>query len=130
MAVIPYPSIDSGFIYDPGKKLDALMSDFYESEQAQSYLFKSQITSFPYILQQYPNDSDAVIQAVKSSLRNLFLKYFDDCNVETAIEDTTSATRYDIRIYVVVTQEDQTVKLYNRLKISGTKLEESMAVRE
>lgn len=130
MAVIPYPSIDAGFIYDPGKKLDYIMSDFYETEFSQSYLFKGALTSLPYILQQNPNNQDGAINAVRTALTTIFLKYFDDCEVSTAAEDTTSATSYNIRLYVKVTQEGQSVELFNLLKTSGGKLMESLKVRQ
>lgn len=130
MAVIPYPSLDSGYIYDPGKKLDALMSDFYEAEHAQSYLFRGSITSLPYILQQYPDNSDEVINKIRTYLRAYLLKYFDDVIVETSEDGGVSATSYNIRLYIKVYQGIQTVELYNRLKISGTKLEESLKVRQ
>ena len=131
MAVVPYPSIDSGYIYDPGKKLDALISDFYEAEHAQSYLFKGGIISLPYILQQHPNDMDGVMNAIRTQLRSYLLKYFDDVVVEVG-EDKSSTTSvsFNLILYIKVTQEGSSVDLYSRLKVTGTKLEESLAIRE
>lgn len=130
MAVVPYPSIDAGYIYDPGKKLDCLMSDFYEAENAQSLLFRGSIASLPYIIQQNPNDDTGVINDIRTTLTSYLSKYFDDVLVEVAKENTNSSTSYSLRLFVQVTQGNETTDLYSRLKINGTKLEESLTIRE
>lgn len=130
MATIPYPSVDAGFIYDPGKKLDCLIADFYEAEHAQSLLFRGSIASLPYIIQQNPDDESGVINDIRTTLTSYLSKYFDDVIVEVAKEDTVSSTSYSLRLFVQVTQGTETVDLYSRLKIKGTKLEESISTRE
>lgn len=127
---IPYISVDAGLIYDPGKKLDCLLSDFFEAEYSQSYLFHGSISSLPWILQQYQDDTALTASTIRNQLLVYLGLYFDSVEVETGVEETASLTGYNIRVFVQVTQGDQTVTLYNRLKISGTKLEESIKIRE
>ena len=127
---IPYISIDAGLIHDPGKKLDCLLSDFFEAEYSQSYLFHGSISSLPWILQQYQDDTALTASTIRNQLLVYLGLYFDTVEVESGVEETGSLTGYNIRVFVQVTQGDQTVTLYNRLKISGTKLEESIKIRE
>lgn len=127
---IPYPCIDAGFIYDPGKKLDRLMSDFYEAEYSQSYLFYGSITSLPWILQTYQDEPTVAANKIRSSLMSYFEQYYDFVEVETAVMDTTSAVSYDMRLYVHVTQGTESVKLSTQLKVTGTKFEVSIKNRE
>ena len=130
MAVIPYPSIDRGFLYDPGDKLDCILSDFFESENAQSYLFRGSIFSLPFILQQTPDNPDEVTNRIERDLRALLLKYFDDCFVETGIIPSESQTKFDIKMVLNVTQEGSTISLRGLLNINGSKLEASRLSRE
>ncbi len=127
----PYPSIDAGYINDPRKKLDCIMSDFFEAEYSQSYLFCNSITSFPWILQNYQSDPDEMINQLRLRLRPYVLRYFDDIELECAIEDNLTTTDYGIRLYVQVKQEgEEPVTLYNRLKIKDDKFQRSIAIRE
>ena len=127
---IPYPCIDTGYIYDPGKKLDRLMSDFYEAEWSQSYLFQGAITSFPYILQMYQDDTTKVANKTRDSLVTYLGKYFDNVEIESGVMETNSSTSYNLRIYVAVTQGLEVVKLSTQLKVSGTQFEKSLQIRE
>lgn len=128
----PYPSIDGGYITDPSKKLDCLMSDFFEAEHSQSYLFFTQVTSFPYILQQYQSDPNEIINQLRLRLRPYLLRYFDDVDVECAISDNDTTTSYSIRLYVEVQQDGATpVNLVSRIKVSdNNQFERSIASRE
>lgn len=125
---IPYASIDSGYIYDPYKKLDCLFSDFFEAENSQSYLFNGKITSFPWIIQQKQNDPPAIALEVQQQLRVLFLQYFDDCEVICEATDT-SINSYDLYFYATVRQDQATASLNKVMSMSDTKIKESLTIR-
>lgn len=127
---IPYPCIDTGYIYDPSKKLDRLMSDFYEAEYSQSYLFYGSITSFPWILQMYQSDGDLVSSKMRSKLMTYLEKYFDSVEVESSVLDNGTAVSYDLSLYINVTQGAAVVNLQQILKIKDNKLEVSLKLRE
>jgi hypothetical protein len=128
----PYPSIDAGYIHDPAKKLDCLMSDFFEAEHSQSYLFFNQVTSFPWIIQQYQTDPNEIINQLRVRLRPYLLRYFDDVDIECAlIDNQVTTTSYSIRLYVEVQQDGALpVNLVNQINISdNNKFERSIALR-
>ena len=127
---IPYPCLDTGYIFDPGKKLDRVMSDFYEAEFSQSRLFYGSISSFPYILQKWQDDPYVVSTKAKDTLTTLLGKHFDSCEVEFASDQTESNLTYNLRSFISVTQDGQTVTLWEQLKITGTQFERSLATRE
>lgn len=127
---IPYPSIDSGYIYDPNKKLANLLSDFFEAEISQSYLFKGSISSLPGILQQNDGQPDATADSIRLQLEVYLKKYFDDLEVECATQPNESATTYDLLLSVNVRQAGETASLNQVLKIDGTKLTDSLAFRK
>lgn len=127
----PYPSIDSGFIYDPRKKLDCLMSDFFEAEYSQSHLFKDSVTSFPWLIQQYQKDPDELVSQMRLRLKTYLMRYFDEMELELAVESDNSMTGYGIRMYLMVKQDgSEAITLYNRLKIEDDKFERSIVIRE
>lgn len=129
MAVIPYPDIDSGYIYDPGKKFDRLMSDFFEAEYSQSYLFYGSIASLPWLVQTYQSDETVLAQKIRSTLMTYLEKYFDSVEVECAPATNGTAVSYDIRLYAVVTQGDSVLNLEQIIRVTGTKFELSRAIR-
>lgn len=128
----PYPSIDAGYINDPTKKLDCLMSDFFEAEHSQSYLFFNSITSFPWIIQHYQNSPEEILNQLRLRLRPYLLRYFDDIELECALKESDSATTYSIRLYVEVKQEgSEPVTLINRIDVSNNnKFERTISIRE
>lgn len=130
MAAIPYPCIDTGYIYDPRKKFDRMMSDFYEAEYSQSYLFRGSISSLPWLLQEYQSDQDLVASKMRSMLMTYLEKYFDSVEVETGVLDNSTTVSYNLRLYIQVTQGAEVINLHEQLKINGTKLEESIKIRE
>lgn len=127
---IPYACIDTGYIYDPAKKLDNLMSDFYEAENSQSYLFTGHISSFPYIIQMYERDPEVVVAKFRDTLTKYLGKYFDTVAVEAVKADSDSSTSYDLRARVVVTQDDITINFHDQLRITGTSFEKSQMTRQ
>lgn len=127
---IPYPCLDTGYLYDPGKKLDRIMSDFYESEWSQSYLFAGSISSFPYILQNYQDDPQTVANKTRDSLTRLVGKYFDSCEVQTGEIEGESSTSYDLRLYLTAKQGDETVNLWQQIKVTGTQFEKTLDERK
>lgn len=130
MLIIPYPSIDKGFLYSARDKLDCIISDFYESEYSQSYLFHGSISSFPYILQQHADSPEDVVNSLQSTLRTLLLKYFDDCQVEASIIPSESQTSYDIRLMLEVRQGETNIRLGDIMKIRDSRFNKSLSTRE
>jgi hypothetical protein len=128
----PYPSIDAGYINDPAKKLDCLMSDFFEAEHSQSYLFFNQVTSFPWILQQYQSQPEEIVNQLRVRLRPYLLRYFDDVQVECALVNNETTTTYSIRLYTEVMQDGlPPINLVNQIKVSdNNKFERTIAIRE
>ena len=127
--VIPYQSVDQGYVFDPSKKLDCLMSDFFEAEYSQSYLFYGSITSLPWIIQTYQSDPTVAASKIREHLMKYLEKYFDFVEVETGVMDNASATSYSLRLYIHVTQGTSSVKWDKALRITGTQFEKSIAIR-
>lgn len=128
----PYPSIDAGYINDPAKKLDCLMSDFFEAEHSQSYLFFNQVTSFPWILQQYQSQPEEIVNQLRVRLRPYLLRYFDDVQIECALVNNETTTTYSIRLYTEVMQDGlPPINLVNQITVSdNNKFERTIAIRE
>lgn len=126
---IPYPCVDAGYIFDPGMKLDMLMSDFYEAENSQSYLFNGSITSFPQILQTYQSNPAVVVNRTQDALSNILGKYFDNVDVHVNAVESNSATSYNLRMTLKVVDGLETVNFYTQLKVSGTQFEKTLQTR-
>lgn len=126
----PYFSIDTGLIHDPGKKLDCLITDFYEAEYGQSYIFYGSVSSLPWLLQQNQDDPTGAAREIRNQLEIYLGRYFDLVEVEVAPQESDSTTKYDLMLYIGVTDEGRKVTLYQQLKIAGTKLEQSIEIRK
>lgn len=104
--VVPTLSTD-GWVETPIIKADRLFAHFFVSEYSQTFLYKGNVTSFPYIIQNNKEDPSGTASAVKISLTNYFNRYYENCDVavdwKMAPEDTA---RVELEIYVELLDSD------------------------
>lgn len=105
------------------------MSDFYEAEYSQSYLFYGSISSLPWTLQEYQSDETVVATKIRSTLMPYLEKYFDEVEVECAAEDNGTAVSYDLRIYLKVRQGETYVNFVDLGTVKDGKFNRSRQLR-
>lgn len=124
--LIYYPSIDlDGWVAEVGQKLDRLMADFYCAEYSQDYVFYGSISSLPYIIQQNSGDMSQTAIKIRSTLEQYLMKYFENVYVECSeVISDTDGIEGILNLYLEVSDNGETIKLRNLLKVDGTYLSE------
>lgn len=121
-----YPSLsEDGWVNSPEKTADYLLSCFFIAEYSQTYFFKDQVASLPWILQQTQGKiMDACIQ-VRSTLNTYFSRYFNNVVVDVQEEpNPENPTKGQISIYVkFADHQGKEYSLGKLLKVSDTIVE-------
>lgn len=120
-----YPAFNNdGWVIEPNKMLDALISDFYVAEFSQDYVFARSVTSFPKILETYGGDIPEIANQTRGALTKYLQKYFDILKLEVIPLPSDSDSAGVMSIYIEVTRDGETTNLRNLLRIEGTRLQQ------
>lgn len=117
-----------GNIDSPSKIADRLMSYFYSSDFSQSTALYGKIVSLPAIIQKNSNNPDQVIEDISSGLNSLFQPYFDSVSFDVRYENVNQTTdsnvksRYNIKVYGIMTKDGNDYNLANLLSITNNQL--------
>lgn len=102
----PVPSLSTdGWVRSTPMKCDYLISHFFLSERSRTYLYKDQISSLPWILQNNKDDINAITEQTQNTLEKYFGRYFPEVVVQVKhkLED---AGKYALMIYVSVVDHE------------------------
>jgi hypothetical protein len=114
MAIAFYvPSLsEDGWLNDPAKMGDALISHFYVSDYSQTQLYLGKVASLPYIVQQNANNIQVMCTAIQNTLTTYLLRYFPVVTVEAQEHpDPTDSSNAAIDLYI--SYEDTKGNTYN-----------------
>ncbi|HXQ32490.1 MAG TPA: hypothetical protein VN843_00575 [Anaerolineales bacterium] len=99
------------------------MAYFLACDYSQSYIFDRQISSFGWLVANYNNQPDLLINEMSKTLQILFDRYFNAVRVECS--DATqpdSPSQFILAIYVEFQTSDGTISNISRLaEINGSK---------
>ncbi len=99
----PVPTLSSdGWVTSTSMKADYLLSYFFTSEYSSSYLSYGDISSFPWLLQNYKLDLAGLREETKVTLEKLYGRYFPSVEVQVATK-LEEGSKYAITIVVIVT---------------------------
>lgn len=117
MANAPAPTMsDRGWVTNPGEKADFLLSWFYETDIAQTYIYKGKAINVQALLEQYGNDIAAICNEMQLMLEAYFQAYFDAAIVQVSANDNPSinpSNAITLTITAQVTQDG------NQYSVSG-----------
>ena len=129
--IIPAPTLDeTGWATAPTDKADAVLSDAFEANASQTYLYKGRITSIQKVIEQSANDMIALVNNLKNALEVYLNRYYLNSSVDvsykTALEDESNIT---ITIYCIVTEQDNTQYSLGRLlEVADSKITKIMRI--
>lgn len=95
-----------GFATDIRVKADALIAYYFASDFSQSNVFRENVISLAYQVQQLGNNPTELKRAIEMSTEEYLGSHFDTASVQVSIPDTTDAAQYEIVFDAVVTQDD------------------------
>jgi len=96
---------EQGWIQDPSKILNFIISYYILSDVAQSVCYQDNIINLPETYYKFINDPDGMGSAVKSDLDKLVSKYFDTIDINVSVKALTDA-EYGILLSVSVIDKD------------------------
>ena len=112
---IPSLSTD-GFITNKNMQMTRLFSYFMAADYSQSTFFKDKVQSLKYILAKNPKPF-AAATAIRSSLAELYTKYYDKVNIYVDQEDTDKGiVKLNIDIFCVDNNPYKEYRLSREIK--------------
>lgn len=104
---------------------DALLCDFFLSEYSQTELWPEQVSSFPWMLQQYVNDSPRLCALIQEGLTKLIKTQFDNVDCAVSLQSVeNSINQYSLLIYLTFTDTENAllelskIILHNDLQVT------------
>lgn len=123
---ILFPSLsEDGWVQSPDKIADYMLSHFFVSDYSQTYNYKGQVSSLPWILQDTQGNITQACTAVRAALNTYFSRYFNSVVVEVReLPNPDSPTKGQITIYVNFTDAQGKVYVLGKLlQIADTIIE-------
>lgn len=102
------------------EKIDFLLSDFFTSQNSQSYVYQGTICSLPYLIQHYQGDVTSLVNFTRELLNRYLGAYFDNVVVDVTSDDnpTTNPTN-DVTLTIYM-QVEQNSTIYSVGKVVQT----------
>lgn len=99
----------SGWVTDIATALNTLLAYAFTTDDKQSYLFGSQLTSIPRILQKAGMTARAAQSSIEQQLGDYLKKYFNTAQVQVQIlnEDTDLSTSATLIISIQVDNQNE-----------------------
>lgn len=114
MANAPAPTMsDRGWVTNPGEKADFLLSWFYESDAAQTYIYKGKVLNVQNLLEQYGSDIPAIVSEMQILLEAYFQSYFDAAIVQVSANDDPAVNPTNAITLTIAAQVTQDGKQYS-----------------
>jgi hypothetical protein len=129
MSTIAIPSLSAaGWIRSPAEKADALFSHFYESEKSQTYLYGTNVSSLPWIVEQYGHDINLLSVQLRSSLEFYLGRFYDSATVQITTDDKENNInlRITMSVYCSVIEEGKQYSFGKLLHLKNSKIERIM----
>jgi hypothetical protein len=114
MANAPAPTMsDRGWVTNPGEKADFLLSWFYESDAAQTYIYKGKVLNIQNLLERYGSDISAIVTEMQQGLEAYFQSYYDAAIVQVTANDDPSINPSNAITLTVAAQVKQNGETYS-----------------
>lgn len=112
----PAMSVD-GWISAGGPKLDSLIDDFYCSEYSQTYLYRGEVCSLQWMVQQHIHDPYGLCNLLNERLKRYLERYFESASVETTwYNKNTNESKAALKLAVTVRDKNGTVSNFNDIQ--------------
>lgn len=97
-----------GWVSAPMKKFDYAIAHFFASEYSQTHIFKGNISSLPYIVQESQGNMQDFCSSLEKTLTSYLNSMFQNVVVEATEVPTDTQFKGEVRMYVQVTDYDGT----------------------
>lgn len=119
MMQVIYPSLSStGWITSSEAIIDLIFGHYLTSAYSQDYIYKGNVKSLPYTIEQYnnKNDNPGLERAITLDLTNLYGDIFTINDIEVSVTSIPDTNGLQINIYMLLTDiEGKKLNLNNVL---------------
>ena len=119
--VIPVPTLSTlGFIYDSTNKFDKLLSHAFVADYNQTYLYPSNITSLPKLIESAGNNLTNLEISIKGGLYAYFNRYYSTVDLAVSIlpeSDNPTSSNVIFQLTISFVENNVPITL-NRSKIT------------
>lgn len=113
----------AGWVSDVVSMAVKLMDYFLVTERSQSHMYRGNITSMTYLVQQHGSQPEALADVARTQLQNHLSRYFDEVQVNTSVDGfDRSDGRYNLTIDVLLSKDGKQYSLGRLLEIGETKI--------
>jgi hypothetical protein len=100
--IVPVPTLSfSGWVKSTAEKADYVFSHFYLSERSQTALYRNQVSSLQWIIQNKQGDMTGTCQLIRETLGAYFGRYFKNVSVEVTFkEDPPNTGKVLIKMFI------------------------------
>ena len=113
----------AGWIEDLVSVSTSLMDYFLVSEDSQSQFYPGEVSSLPFLVQQYGSDPDELANRARDVLQRYFSRYFEMTSVEVTTDSKSGTVgRYNVNIDVTVVKDGVTHRLGRLIELGDSKI--------
>lgn len=95
-----------GWVQSTAEQADYLFAHFFVSEYSQTHLYKSNVSSFQYIIQNTQGRITDTVSKTISTLTSYFSRYYDNVVADASyLEDPVNSGKVTLNIYVSFTDK-------------------------
>jgi len=126
MSVVILPTLsDKHWVVDPVSKADMLFAHFMAGSNTQTYMYTSEVSSLPYLLQKYGHNPNEFATNVKTRLQIYYQRYYDNVDIQVyAKEEVEGTNRYSIHLDMIVSDDGgKEIQLGRILTINDGKMQ-------
>lgn len=77
----------TGWVYDKNLLIKKVLEYFITSDYSESIIYYGKISSFKYLVKEYGHDKYLLRDNIKSTLENLYKRYFKEVNVDIDVKE-------------------------------------------
>ena len=108
-----------GWVTDPLKTLDLVISHAFETDYSQSSIYPGNVTSIAYILSQYQNSPSRMVEEIQKALIRLLNRYFEAVDVLGSYTEYMDDNRYELKLDVTAKRNGRSYNLTQVYNISN-----------
>lgn len=112
-----FPSLsEDGWVTSSMKIADYLLSHFFISDFSQSYIYITNVSSLPWIIQKHQGDISRTCTEIQNTLSEYFSRFFSNVQVEvTDVTNTATPSKAEISIYLKFIDKDNKEFVFGKL---------------
>ncbi len=128
--ITPVPALSqSNWVTNTTEKADLLLSHFFESDKAQSYIYGSSIANLQGLIEKYGHNADELCSKMQDTLEIYLKKYYPAVVVNVShTVDKQKPSEIILKLYCRAAEENKEIIFGKLLRVADTKIAKIMSL--